>query len=209
MEPKKTDVIGGFNRFLTEQQAQPGECRLTLVKFNTARTVVHSALPITSVQPFTDKTYVPGGMTALLDAVAEAVRLADKDKRDGERVLCLVVTDGEENSSRETSREQAHQLITEREGRGAWTFTYLGIAPDQWHEQGLTISRANAAAYDPNDPARSIAQMSAGVTAYRASVARQSASFYQPPGAPPPQEHNPKHDPKGNPWAKPHQAKRP
>jgi hypothetical protein len=32
MEAIASDVIGGFNRFLKDQQGEPGECRLSLVQ---------------------------------------------------------------------------------------------------------------------------------------------------------------------------------
>lgn len=126
MEPKQADVIGGFNRFLDDQRIGPDEARLTLVKFNTNHTVVHSAVPIADATPLTDRSYVPGGNTALLDAVAQAVRLADTAKQTDERVLCLVITDGEENSSRETTKDQVRKIIEERETRGDWTFSISG-----------------------------------------------------------------------------------
>ena len=151
MELKKGDVIGGFNRFLDEQKAQPGECRLSLVTFSTEKTVIHAALPIADVPPLTAATYAPGGMTALLDALAEGVRLADKHKQAAERVLCLVITDGEENSSRETTLVQAREIIKAREALGDWTFTYLGISPEKWadsHPKGMWASRAREVVQD-------------------------------------------------------------
>ena len=199
---KRSDVIHGFNTFLSEQKAQPGECRLTLVKFNTEKTVVHAALPIGDVRPFTEKDYVPGGNTALLDAVAEAVRLADKDKRGDERVLCLIITDGEENSSRETTKEQVSKIIKEREGRGDWTFTYLGISPEKWAKRGLTTSAGNTAAYNAQNPTQSFMAASAGASTLRASSARRTADFYSPP--PTPQPVTPQPDRPADPWKKPH-----
>mgnify|MGYP001569366374 FL=1 len=199
MAVKVNDVIGGFNTFLAEQQAQPGECRLTLVKFNTEHTVTCSALPIKDVKPLDGTTYTPGGMTALLDAVAEMVRLADKDQKPGERVLCLIVTDGEENSSRETTLEQVREIIKAREAKGDWTFTYLGIAPEKWHAQGLGTHMANAAAYQANAPGASFVQASLATTKYRAGGQAQSQAFYgQPAPTVPPK---PADD---DPWQKPH-----
>lgn len=181
MQPKLADVIGGFNRFLAEQQALPDECRLSLVKFNTEKTVVCAALPIKDVAGLSAETYTPGGNTALLDAIAEAVRLADKDKQADERVLCLVLTDGEENSSRETTLAQVKAIIAEREGRGDWTFTYLGMAPEKWAERGLTSAAANNAAYDAAAPGQSFVTMSAATRDFRASTLSQSRTFYSPP----------------------------
>src|ERR1051325_6459587 len=98
MDAKRADIVGGFNRFLEEQRNGADECRISLVKFNTVHTIVYGAVPIADAKLLTDATYVPGGMTALLDAVAQSVRLADAAKQADERVICLIITDGEENS---------------------------------------------------------------------------------------------------------------
>lgn len=185
MDVKRADVIGGFNRFLEEQKNGPDEARLSLVKFNTNHTVVHGAVAIADAQPLTDKTYVPGGNTALLDAVAQAVRLADAAKQADERVICLVITDGEENSSRETTKEQVRKIIEEREGRGDWTFTYLGISPEKWHDTGVVGSRGNAAAYNAAVPDVSFAAMSHATRNLRASSASRTSDFYAPTPPPP------------------------
>lgn len=180
MQSKASDVIGGFNRFLDEQRIGPDEARLSLVKFNTNHTVVHGAVPIADAKPLTDRTYVPGGSTALLDAVAQAVRLADTDKLPDERVICLVITDGEENSSIETTKEQVRKIIAEREARGDWTFTYLGISPDKWHEKGVVSSAGNAMAYNAANPAASFAVMDSAVKHLRMSSQGRTSNFYNP-----------------------------
>ena len=45
------DAIGGFNTFLAQQQAQPGEARLTLVLFDHEYLVAHDNVDIHSVPP--------------------------------------------------------------------------------------------------------------------------------------------------------------
>lgn len=210
MDSKRADIIGGFNRFLEEQRNGADEARISLVKFNTNHTVVHAAVPIAEAQPLTDRSYVPGGNTALLDAVAQSVRLADTAKQSDERVICLIITDGEENSSRETTKEQVRKIIEEREGRGDWTFTYLGISPEQWHDKGVVTSAANAAAYNAADPRQSFAKMSSATRTLRASSASRTSNFYQPP---PPQVPSQQQQPPQSvsrptadldPWKQPH-----
>lgn len=183
MQAKRADVIGGFNRFLDEQRIGLDEARLSLVKFNTTHSVIHGAVPIADATPLTDTTYVPGGNTALLDAVAESVRLADAAKQADERVICLIITDGEENSSRETTKEQVRAIIAEREARGDWTFTYLGISPDKWQDTGVVSSAANAAAYNAHAPTASFAAMSHATSSLRGSGSKRTSNFYQQPQA--------------------------
>ena len=66
------DAIGGFNAFLQEQQAAPGEATLTLALFNHGYQLVHDNVPIQDVAALDTDTYRPSGMTALLDAVGGA-----------------------------------------------------------------------------------------------------------------------------------------
>lgn len=184
MDTKRSDVIGGYNRFLEEQKAVADECRVSLVKFNTLYTTVYDAADIAAASPLTTSTYTPAGMTALLDAVAQSVRLADAKKMPDERVICLVITDGEENSSRETTRVQVEHIIKDRESRGDWTFTYLGISPENWHKTGVVTSSANAAAYNAHQPLASFQALSNSTSRLRASAASRTSSFYDESAVP-------------------------
>src|SRR5690349_20383978 len=68
-----TDVVGGFNHFVTEQRAQPGDCRLTLVQFDDQYEVVYAGRPIVEAPLLTSATFQPRGTTALLDAVGRTI----------------------------------------------------------------------------------------------------------------------------------------
>lgn len=76
-----------------------------------------------------------GNEQSVINGINEFVGgMADVDSVDGAaagKVLCVIVTDGNENSSREVSREQLAAMIAEREKRG-WTFIYLGANQDAW-----------------------------------------------------------------------------
>jgi hypothetical protein len=180
MATKKADILGGFNQFLRDQKALTvDEMRLSLTKFNTLCSTVYSAMPVADVPELTEASYVPGGNTALFDAVAETVRLADKDKLEDERVLVLVMTDGQENSSRETSRDQVQAIIKERTARGTWTFAYIGESPERWARETGTSVRSTAQ-YNHGDPVASFDIARRATSAYRASAAAQSQDFIDP-----------------------------
>ena len=61
----------GFNTFLREQKAQPGEAMLTLVQFDSQDPyeVLQDFRPIAEVPELTAETYVPRASTPLLDAL--------------------------------------------------------------------------------------------------------------------------------------------
>ena len=183
MGAKSGDVIGRFNRFLEHQRALPDSCRMSLTKFNTVCSLLYPPTPLAQVVQLDTHNYTPGGNTALYDAIAETVRVAQNHNLDSERVLCLIITDGEENSSRETTREQVTELIKALEGRGDWTFVYLGVTPDQFvKEMDLAGTRTatNTAAYNRAAPDQSWVQTSHSTAQYRARRDKSAKDFYKP-----------------------------
>jgi len=148
------DAIGGFNQFLKEQQDEPGEANLTLVLFDTTYNIPVNGKPIKEVKPLTTDTYRPGGNTALNDAVARAIietgkRLSDiPEEERPNKVLCIIITDGQENSSREHSRAQVQEMVKHQEEKYDWAFIYLGANVDAFAEaRHLGIQPQMAVAY--------------------------------------------------------------
>jgi hypothetical protein len=172
MQDRRSDVIGGFNRFLEDQRKAPGEATMTLVLFDTTYAVVHSGKDLRSVPPLTDDTYVPAGCTALHDATARAITesgkfLADlpEDRRPG-KVVCVIITDGQENSSVETKLEQVREMIRVQRETYRWEFMFLGVGLEAFEggqqlevktsgKVGLTAQCFAAAAAATSDAIRS------------------------------------------------------
>ena len=130
------DTIGGFNQFLLDQKRAPGDGVLTLVQFDNEYEFVHTAKPLSEVPPLDSATFIPRGMTALLDAIGRAIgetheRLAkmDESQRPG-TVIFVILTDGHENASRETTVDTVFQRITEQQEKRGWKFIFLGANQD-------------------------------------------------------------------------------
>src|SRR6185436_9767689 len=111
MESCRDAAIEGFNAWLTEQKGNPGTAdapptTLTLVKFSDrpdlpmCRLVCEDA-PLDAVRPLDRETYTPEGGTPLLDAVGRTIMWMDRLQPQPDRVLVVILTDGEENASRE------------------------------------------------------------------------------------------------------------
>jgi len=137
MQSIRTDAEGGINSFIVQQKLEPGEALLTLVQFDTEYEFVHSGTPIKQVPAF---TLVPRGSTTLLDAVGRAInetgaRLAvlDEAQRPG-LVVFVIVTDGQENSSREFKREKIREMIEQQQSVYKWQFTFLAANQDAFAE---------------------------------------------------------------------------
>jgi uncharacterized protein YegL len=176
MATKVNDVIGGWNTFLETQKAvKDDEATLILAKFNTEVSVIETGKAIADVLPFTPQTYTPGGGTALFDAIAQAIRLADKLTFD--RSVVLIITDGEENSSRETTLAQVKDIIQARTALGNWTFTYLGEQPEKWAKQTGT-KMGNVGVYNQNAPSQSFAAAAVSTAQLRSSPEAKSEAFY-------------------------------
>lgn len=131
MESIASDAVGGFNAFKRAQAAEPGRTRLALTLFDSEVRVAHVPIPIDEVSDLTTKTYVPGGSTALYDAVGAAIEAAQKTS-DGP-VLLAVLTDGQENASTKFTRDSLSPLIAAKKLAG-WDFLYLGTAPENWDD---------------------------------------------------------------------------
>ncbi len=147
------DVRGGFNTYVADLAKDDGRYRITATLFDTRFVPLCVAAKLKNVPPLTEQNYRPTGMTALLDAVGKTVTdfEASTTLADGERVLCVVQTDGHENSSKEFTAARIAEMIREREAAGRWTFIYLGAGQDAWGQgQALgfvhTVNTDNSAA---------------------------------------------------------------
>lgn len=82
--------------------------------------------------------YKPDGMTSLNDAVYSTIKDKLMSTR-SDNVVCLIVTDGKENASRNTTREDVKNIIEEAETEHGWKVIYLGANQDAFKE-GETMS---------------------------------------------------------------------
>ena len=73
MAQVQDEAISGFNSFLEDQTAVPGEAALTLVRFDTEYEVVHNGTPIGQVPMLDESSFQPRGMTALHDAIGRTI----------------------------------------------------------------------------------------------------------------------------------------
>jgi len=131
-----SDVIGGFNGFLAEQQSQLGDCSLTLIQFNDRYETVYAAQAIAQAPQLTGDTYQPRGTTALLDAIGRTIdttgtRLASlsEDERP-DRVMLVIITDGLENASTDFTRERVFSMISRQQDVFKWSFLFLAANQD-------------------------------------------------------------------------------
>lgn len=167
MQTIAQEAIGGFNRFLAEQQEIEGDANLTLVLFDDRVEVPVKSVPIRDVQPLNSQTFVPRGMTATFDAVGKA--LAELEALNPEKAIVFIITDGGENSSREFTQEAVKAKVTAAEARG-WEVIFLAQNLDA-AQAGAKLGVRSASTFGLADGAAGIhegyATMSLSASAYR------------------------------------------
>ena len=149
----REDTIGGFNSFVEEQRKVPGEAVLTLAQFDDKFKICYKALPLAEVPKLTEETFVPRGSTALRDAAARLMISAGqhlstmKEEDRPENVIFVIITDGKENSSKETPAHILKEMIDLQTNVYKWQFLFLGANMDAAlvaQDMGMSGLRYNA-----------------------------------------------------------------
>ncbi|XP_054165780.1 uncharacterized protein LOC128963300 [Oppia nitens] len=181
MRKKRHEVIGGFNAFLREQKRlKTDSSKLYLIKFNTNVNIVYSGDNVKDVPDLKPSMYTPCGRTALFDAISEGIYIADEDMDDSEneKVICVIITDGEENCSKDTTKDQVRRLLAQYESKGNWAFVYIGKNPDRWTKE-VGMSAAMGISYNYNEPRITFKHISNTVTKYRVSKYKLKKTLFQ------------------------------
>jgi len=157
MSSVRDDTVGGVNQYIDSQKNGPGECRFSLVQFNNNYIVIHDGKLISYVEPLTQETFITWGSTALLDAIGKTInrvgrRLADMHEDDRpDKVIIVVVTDGQENASEEFSGQQIREMIDHQTGKYNWEFVFVGANQDAILSGGkLGIDKGRSLNYTAN-----------------------------------------------------------
>lgn len=151
MGGRENDVIGGVNAFIDEQKKLPDPASMAFVRFDTGNIERFREMkPVDQVEHLQKPDFMPRGGTPLLDAIGQTINALEEDwkREQAERAIMIIVTDGEENASKEFTKDKIKALIKARQDSGLWAFVYLGANVDAFHEAGLMgIAAANTAGY--------------------------------------------------------------
>jgi Mg-chelatase subunit ChlD len=149
MSDIKSAMEEAYNTFIKEHQ-KVKSTRVSLIQFDTTndQEVVYQDLPVSEVPKL---NLHPRGGTPLVDALAKAIdntglRFASMpDNQRPDQVLFVIITDGEENSSRKFTRKDVHDRITHQTNKYKWQFVFLGADQDAIKEAAsYGISSFNA-----------------------------------------------------------------
>lgn len=178
MHSIKADTEGGFATFLAEQKAAPGRATISLAQFDDNYEVVYGPQDIASAPPL---KLVPRGSTALLDAMGKTIvstgeflESLPEAQRPG-NVIFVVITDGQENASREWTRDKVFAKVTEQQNTYGWTFVFLAANQDAIASgRHLGFAAAQSLSYTDQTVGSTYSTLSASVTRSRVG---QNAAF--------------------------------
>ena len=119
--------------------------------------LLHDGVNIQDVKELTNKEYYARGMTALLDAIGKTInsvgeRLSKTKEEDRpSKIIFVITTDGQENSSKEFTQKQIKEMIEHQTNTYNWQFMFLGANIDTVSTaQSFGISGQFASNYTAN-----------------------------------------------------------
>jgi len=148
---RQRQALNGYNEFIQEQRKIPGECNVSLTLFNSNTTELYTRRPISAVPMLTEAEYPCEGQTATNDAVGWACqelgeRLAalPEEERPG-MVIMLILTDGEENASKDYDYERVKGIMDHQRDVYNWQFLIMGAKEINTSPTGAMAGMAGVA----------------------------------------------------------------
>ena len=177
MSGLEKDTIGGYNSMLEKQKNIDGEAFITTVLFDNRYELLHDRINIKAVNSITEKEYQVGGSTALIDAIGRTINKIGNAQKNttedyrAEKVMFVIITDGEENASCEFSSGEVKAMVEHQKEKYAWEFVFLGANID-------AVEVAGSFGISP-DRAQSFHSDSEGTTLNYDTVSEAVACFRQ------------------------------
>lgn len=174
------ETIEGFNMFLNEQRKVDGEVAITLATFASDYSLVHDFVPLKSVPNLSTINYRCCGNTALLESIGKTinslgVKLAALPEQERpSKVILAIITDGEENCSKEFSLQQIKEMVDHQTTKYSWVFVFLGSdlsTMKSGQSIGVSTSNTRRFAATKGGIGAVYSSLSANTTSYRSASA--------------------------------------
>lgn len=167
----KSDTIGGFNTFISEQKKLKNNIKFSLTLFNSFQIEKrYINVDINDVEELNEDTYNPNGTTPLNDAIGKTIN----EVGDLKNALFVIMTDGEENASIEFDLPTVKKMIEDKEKLG-WTFLYLGVDVTNFVNNAMDYGIKMSVNTFSDDIKGSYQKMSKTVNAY--SISANKSNF--------------------------------
>ncbi len=154
----------GFNNFLKEQKHSKNKIKFSLLFFDTNFYMPYKNVNIKKVEELNEETYYARHATALYDAIGFCIDnyleyLSSKplEKR-ADKSLFVILTDGEENSSRIYHRQLIKALVEDMRENLKCEFLYLGANQDACFQADIMgMDKSNAFTWDATNEGITVA----------------------------------------------------
>lgn len=136
MSGLESDTIGGFNSMIEKQKKEDTPCYVSTILFNGESEVIHDREKLGEIKLLTDRDYVVGGCTALIDAIGCAIHHIGNIHKYArpedvpEHTMFVITTDGQENASHRYTSEQVKKMIERQKEKYGWEFLFIGANID-------------------------------------------------------------------------------
>lgn len=157
MESIKNTIISGFNEVvqsvkMVAEEFPEQEHFISLVSFDSTKIkTIHDIEPVEKLEKIDDSKYKPGAMTPLYDAMGTGILQLKRvtDTHPDCIVLVTILTDGEENASKEFNGQSIKALVDELQAQN-WTFSYIGANHDV-EKFAISVSIKNYMKFETNE----------------------------------------------------------
>lgn len=154
MSARRDEVVESVKEIIQTNKDLPGSAIFSLYSFDS---FVNCLIDFKDINGVNEFSYTPSGWTAMYDGIGHAIddvgykiaKLAESERP--EQVQFIIVTDGEENSSRRYKAIDIKTRIEHQSTKYSWLFTYVGSNQDAitaGSEMG--IARGMCATYTDN-----------------------------------------------------------
>jgi hypothetical protein len=168
MDAQWKEALDGINRYARTLGSRVNT-RIMLATFDDPPLyeVIRRDLHPLQWRPVTDEEVAPRGGTALNDAIRSTVAQAEADNP--EKATIVIMTDGGENASTQTTNEQANALLDRCRKRG-WQVIFLGMGfNNSAQAQGYGAAAAQAIAAGKQSITATLEDLAQKRTAYSQS----------------------------------------
>ncbi|GAA4059691.1 vWA domain-containing protein [Flavobacterium chungnamense] len=157
MESIKPMIISGFNELVQsikgiQQEFPEQEHFISIVSFNGfGSKILHFMDPVSKLTEIDAANYKPNSMTPLFDAIGFSLSKLKQalETQTNYNVLVTILTDGEENASKEYTGSTIKNMI-DTLSEGNWTFTYIGTDHDI-EKMAANLSIKNSMSFEKNE----------------------------------------------------------
>jgi uncharacterized protein YegL len=180
MSSVRDATISGFNEYIKSLKAQKGEIKFTLTKFNSEKVeIILLNEDIKKVPEIDSHTYKPNALTPLYDAIGKTIYAMDKEVNKNFKVLFVIMTDGQENHSKEYDQKKIFDIIKEKEKVG-WTFIYLGADQDSYAEaQKFGLAAGNIKNFDKNNVRQTMSCLGEASASFHTIGSSSTTNFFR------------------------------